>query len=304
MAKPVELVFEADATLDQALAVILRAALQHFLDKQPAAEDGLSPEGIHQYRVALRHLRSALGIMWPFAASAQLGAFREDAKWLMSELNEARDWDVFVTDTLPIIAQACPSIDSFDPLSGAAQKQRMMAHGKARAAITDPRTGRFQIALGQWVEQQGWRAEASPAGLAVLSGPARSFAAEMLGRLNRKALKRGRRFRKLAPEERHKLRIALKRLRYAAKFFLPLLGKPKRKRRYARTLSALQDRLGRYNDMAVTARLLEPIIKDETPVAVHRAAGAVLGWQAGRLSLGDAALEGAWNRFRNAKLPF
>ena len=304
MGKAAEPSLDRDATLGEALAAILRMELQNFLDKQPAAVDGRSPKGLHQYRVALRRLRSLLGLMRPLDASAQSGAFQEDAKWLMSELNDARDWDVFVTDTLPMIEQACPSIDGFDPLRGAAQGQRVMAHDKARAAMTGPRAERFRLALGLWVERQGWRAEASSPGLAALTGPARRFAAEVLGELHRKAMKRGRRFRELDPDERHKLRIALKGLRYATVFFLPLLGKPRRKRRYARTLSALQDRLGGYNDIAVTRHLLGSIPADETPVAVHRAAGAVLGWQAGHLSRGDAGLEAAWKRFRNAKLPF
>lgn len=300
MAKPVELAFADDTTLEQALDGILRAALQRFLDNQPAAEDGREPEGIHQYRVALRRLRSLLGLIRSFAPSSQLDAFRQEAKWLMSNLNDARDWDVFVTQTLPTISQACPSINGFDVLSGAAEEQRMKAHDKAQAAITDPRAGQLQIALGLWVEQKGWRSDATPAGLDLLSAPARGFAAEVLDKLHRKALKRGRRFRKLAPEERHKLRIALKKLRYAADFFLPLLAKPKRKRRYGKTLSALQDRLGRYNDMAVAEQLLEPIVKSEIPVAAHRAAGAVLGWQAGHLSRDDSDLVTAWKTFRHA----
>ena len=304
MAKPVELAFEDDATLDQALDVILRAALQNLLEKQPAAEDGHNPEGIHQYRVALRRLRSVLGLMRPLLVSSQLDTFRKDAKWLMSELNDARDWDVFVTETLPMIAQAYPSVDGFGPLGEVAEKQRVQAHGKAHAAITDPRMESFQTALDLWIKQQAWHDDATSVGLGLMAGPARAFAAEVLEKLHREVLKRGRHFGNLAPEERHKLRIAIKRLRYAADFFLPLLAKPKRKRRYAKTLSALQDRLGRTNDMAVTEQLLEPIVKTEMPMTAHRAAGAVVGWQTGHFGREDAELEAAWKKFRDGKLPF
>ena len=221
----------------------------------------------------------------------------------MSNLNDVRDWDAFVEETLPMIAQACPSVGGYDALGSAAKEERVRAHGKARAAIIDSRTGQFQVALGLWVEQKGWRADASPDSLDVLSAPGRAFAAEVLGKLHRKALKRGRHFRKLAPEERHKLRIALKKLRYAADFFLPLLGKAKRNRRYAKTLSALQDRLGRYNDIAVTERLIPPIIKNNIPVAAHRAAGALLGWQAGHLSRDDADLVATWKKFQGGDRP-
>lgn len=294
-----EISFESEATLDQALDGILHAGLRHLLENQPAAEDGRDPEGIHQYRVALRRLRSLLGLIRFFAPSPQLDAFREDARWLMSNLNDARDWDVFVTQTLPMIAQACPSIDGFGVLGLAAEEQRMTAYDKARAAIADPSTGRFQATLGLWVEQKGWRADASPGGRDLLSAPGRVFAAEVLDKLHRKASKRGRRFRKLAPQERHKLRIAVKKLRYASDFFIPLLAKAERNRRYARSLSALQDRLGRYNDMAVTERLVQSLLEGKLPVAAHLAAGALLGWQAGHLSRDDSDLVAAWKKFRS-----
>jgi CHAD domain-containing protein len=342
MAKPAELAFEGDTTLHRALDVILRAVLRDLRKMQPAAEAARDPEGIHQYRVTLRRLRSILGLVQPIAASSQLEIFQSDATWLMTELNDVRDWDVFITQTLPMIAQACPTVEGFDALAETAEKQRVRAHDRAHAAITDPRVTQFQLALGQWVQRQGWRDTATPFALALMAGPARDFAAEVLARLHRKARKRGRCFGKLAPEELHDLRITLKRLRYAADFFLPLLGQPKRKRRYAKSLAALQERLGRYNDMAVTQRLLETVLdhnevglnhssftnvigskglerdasgkplhsfpcsplKSALPAAWHRAAGAVLGWQAGHLSCDYTELKASWIIFRKAKLPF
>jgi CHAD domain-containing protein len=52
-----------------------------------------------------------------------------------------------------------------------------------------------------------------------LTEPARLFARETLERLHKRALKRGRQLSQKAPEERHKVRIALKHIRYAAEFF-------------------------------------------------------------------------------------
>ena len=272
------------------------------MESQPAAEDGRNPEGLHQYRVALRRLRSVLGLMRSIAPSSQLDAFREDTRWLMSDLNDARDWDVLTTETLPVISQACPSVRGFDAFGTLAREHRRKARDKARGAITDPRTGRFQIALGLWVERKGWRADASPEGLALLAAPARGFAATVLEKLQRKALKRGRGFKKLSPEKRHKLRIALKKLRYAADFLLPLFGKRQHRRHYAKTLASLQDQLGRYNDMAVMERLVRQIMKRKVPVAAHGAAGALLGWQASSLDRNDADLLSAWKGFQSMDL--
>jgi len=298
VSKAQDMAVGAGATLDQALDEIFRSALQHLLENQPAAEDGRDPAGIHQYRVALRRLRSILGLIRPlFSSSQQLDLFRADAKWLMSSLNDARDWDVFVTETLPSMVRACPSVEGFDDLGAAAQKQREAAHERAREAIRDPRTAQFQIALGLWVEQKRWRGDASSDQLELLSGPVHSFARNVMKRLRRKVLRRGRHFSDLTPDESHELRIAIKKLRYVSGFFLPLLGTDKDHRRYIKLLSTLQDQLGHKNDMAVVERLVQPLTTDKAPRTAHRAAGAMLGWQAARLNQRDPDLEANWKDF-------
>ncbi len=55
--------------------------------------------------------------------------------------------------------------------------------------------------------------------------------------------------------QRHALRIAIKRQRYAAEFFLPLLG-GRRQARYLAALQAIQDSMGRNNDARVAWELL------------------------------------------------
>lgn len=56
------------------------------------------------------------------------------------------------------------------------------------------------------------------------------------------------------------MRIAAKKARYAAAFFLDLLPQG-RSRRYLKCLSRLQSRLGALNDLAVADRLLEELAK-------------------------------------------
>jgi inorganic triphosphatase YgiF len=303
IARAPKLKFDDGVTLDEALGAILRSALQHLLESQAAAEDGRNPEGIHQFRVALRRLRTVLGLLRSIAPSRQLDGFREDAKWLMSNLSEARAWDVFVTETVPPIARACATVAGFDLLLAAAEQYRRRAHAVAVAAIAAPRTGRLQIALGLWVEQAGWQSDASPQGLSVLSAPARDFATGVLEKLHHKVLQRGSDFGQLSTEERHKLRLALKKLRYVADFFLPLLRKSKRSRQYGRTLVWLQDHLGRHNDLAVMEELVQRIFEDKIPATGGRAGSALLGWKAARLERSDAELLAAWNQFQAVSLP-
>jgi inorganic triphosphatase YgiF len=60
---------------------------------------------------------------------------------------------------------------------------------------------------------------------------AKTFAAEVLRRRSKKLLKKARRIEELDATQRHKLRIASKKLRYATEFFAALFSRKKRKGR-------------------------------------------------------------------------
>ncbi len=293
--------FDAGITLDEAIAAMLRAALQHLLDNKAAAVDGSHPEGVHQARVALRRLRSILKIISSSAPSPAIERFRERAKRLADSMNDARNWDVFLTETLPPIEQGCPDVTGFADLRAAAELKRAKGYETVREAFSNAQSARFQLELALWIEQRGWRASVDADGLAELVAPARLFAEEVLARLHRKVLKRGRHFARLDAEERHKVRLAMKKLRYAADFFVPLLGGGKKVARYTNLLRRFQDLLGRYNDMATTAGLLAALeAKAPMSPAFAQSCGAVLGWQRRDLVGTEADLIAAWRNFKKA----
>jgi len=300
--KPERPDIDAEAPVDAAFAVILRSALLHLLRSLPAAEAGSGPEGVHQARVALRRLRAAFGLIATVAPSAALDAFDDEAKWLAGNLGGARDRDIFVDETLSTIEQALPGLDGFTGLRRLAEERRSAAYAAARAAIADPRTGRFVLGLGGWIERRGWRSDVSPEAIGALGEPAVAFARRTLAALNARVLKRGRRFDAMTPEARHRLRIAVKKLRYATDFLMPVCGARKTARRFGAELTHLQEELGRYNDMATT----RTIVGDFAGDAAGRspAAGAVIGWQANGLAGAEPRLRAAWKAFRKARAPW
>jgi triphosphatase len=125
-----------------------------------------------------------------------------------------------------------------------------------------------------------------------------------LAKQHDRVLKRGRHFKRLPLEGRHELRLAVKKLRYTADFFLPLLGEDGAARRYARRLSRLQERLGRYNDAGTTRHLMAELALDAMPAPAREAVGAVLGWQACRLASAETEVRAAWRDFRAAARPW
>ena len=135
-----------------------------------------------------------------------------------------------------------------------------------------------------------------------LTGPAPTFAGACLDRLHRRVRGRGRKLLDLPVAERHEVRIALKKLRYAADSFAPLFADPAGVRPYTRAAANLQDALGSFNDMQMTIDLARQLdTGGELPAA--RAIGIMIGWYGRGGVLGDADLHAAWTKFRKAR-PF
>ncbi|QDZ00860.1 CHAD domain-containing protein [Nitratireductor mangrovi] len=302
--KPGKSGVDRKASLDDALASILGASLRHLLENKPAAIDGRDPEGVHQVRVALRRLRAILKVMAKAIGAPEAAVFGRDARWLASQHGDARNWDVFLCETIYAVERSCPEGGDFNALRDAASRQREGGYAKARAALADPRAQRFQLMLARWIERRSWGFAAPEQALSTLKAPAGGFAATVLEAQHRKVLKRGKRFNRMSTEQRHELRLAVKKLRYLTDFLLPICATGKKAAAYAKSLSRLQDGLGRYNDMATTASLLQAVANDEAPRGLHAACGAIRGWQARDLAELETGLQALWDKFRDHKKPW
>jgi triphosphatase len=288
--------------LDDAFAAILGSCLRDLLVSMPAAEDGRDPEGIHQVRVALRRLRSALDSLRSVVTSDTLELLRADAQWLAASMSAARTWDIFQGETLPAVAGSCASIAGFDAMGEHAEDRRLAAYADARKALADARSTRFVMRLGAWIEARGWRGNAGPENLPQLAEPAFSFARRILSVHHGKVLKRGRHFRELTPQKRHRLRLAVKKLRYVADFLLPLCTDRKSARQFTTRLAELQDELGAFNDMATTGSLLANLVAVSAEDSM--AAAAIAGWQAHAMVGAEVRLRSAWRDFAKTRPPW
>jgi len=120
------------------------------------------------------------------------------------------------------------------------------------------------------------------------------FARAVLRRRHRRLVRRAAACATGGPQERHALRIAAKKLRYAAEFFAPLFP-GRHARAYAAALAGLQDVLGRGNDAATAARLAAELGAGGEPV--DRALDA---WLATTTAGVEPELARAWKRFTRA----
>jgi len=227
------------------------------------------PEFLHQLRVGLRRLRSALRLLRPLASERELRSLIRELKAVVSQLGNTRDWDVFCADL--VRRHALPS-------GPAPKTQRLLkrAHAKRNAALERTRETLgsaafhvFLLHLMRWTENVAARKRGVRH---ALSRPVTQFGRRVLAQQERKALRRADGIDWGDAKARHRLRIMVKRLRYACEFFSGLLPK-KSTRRYLHRLEQVQDVLGELNDIAVGRELLREIEKgaDETEVERVRA---------------------------------
>jgi triphosphatase len=288
--------YDKSASRDAVINAMLSATLAQFVGNWAPLLETDAPEAVHQLRVALRRMRSALRIVEKASPSPELAGLRDEAKRIASSFGEARACDVFLEAALAGPLQPASRPAGSEELLAVIATRRRNAYAAARAALQDAATGVFVLELQRFLAGDG-RVAGEPA----LS--ARDFARHSLDALHAKVGARGRDMPDLADEERHKLRIALKNLRYAAEFFAPLFGHSKRTLKLVQHASRLQDLLGAHNDAATAATFVNELRLDEHPASLRDAAGYVLGWHGHAAIEADAHLMEAWKAYRRIK-PF
>lgn len=285
-----------EMTVDAAFCAIVWNCIDQLQDNQNRLLQGYAPELVHQMRVAVRRLRCALGLFAAAAPGIEDAGLMEGLRWLVSQLGPARDWDVFVGEMLPPVVAALPGEKGLARLQRLAAKVCLEKREQACVAAAGQRYNEIMLKLGAWLWRAPWRTTAVAADLDM---PVSVFAAQMLARRYRQVCRRGRQLTALTAEQRHALRIAAKKLRYATEFFSGLYP-GKATRRYIQALSQLQDEFGMLNDQAVAGRLLAQIggggrLSD-------RASGVIVGWYACKTHSQLADMAQVWKRFHRRKV--
>ena len=233
------------------------------------------PEYLHQLRVGWRRLRSLLKLVALIAPAESIAPLEQELRWLASVLGPARDWDVFALETLPKVSAQFRGQRDIARLRGRVARRRRRLTSAAREANASPRFQRLLLALGAYFATLA-RAPV-PASVPAL---ARDWIEPVLERRHDKLSRRARHIHRIGAADRHRARVAAKKLRYAAEFFAPLFA-GKRAEAYIAALSKLQSVLGRLNDLEVAGKLLDELAPgtDGAPGAAH-ATGIVRGWLA------------------------
>jgi triphosphatase len=290
-----------DCTLGEAFTRIARNCLLQLRANEAVVRDAQNPEGVHQFRVSLRRLRSALTAFRDLLPVSERRKIGTELRWMAQEFGRAREWDVFRRDVLAELGDQMLSDPAIASLAKAAKAAREAAYRSVVETIASPRYTETLLRLEAWLETGAWSEELGK----ERDERARVFARLALKRLHKRVAKLGENIKSLDEPQLHDLRLRAKKLRYAAEFFRTLFPS-KSAKTYILALARIQERLGSLNDGAMVKHLLAELQRREQklePAVLARAGGLVAGWSAARVQSDIEMLPDAWKRFAALK-PF
>ncbi|GEP09022.1 inorganic triphosphatase [Methylobacterium gnaphalii] len=259
-----------------AFAAVAKACLRHLRLNEDVFRHDRAPEALHQMRVALRRLRSAFSLFKPLLEQDETAEkLRAAIKRVTEPFGTARNLDVFLDETLPGEIERRPDEPGLEDLRRRLAGEREEAYAAVFAVLDGPDWRALILDLVVWIETGPWREGKSR----ERDRSARDFAADVLERLRRRLKKRGRHLARLEPEERHRVRIVAKKLRYGAEFFGPLFPEKKAAKRhkaFVGALSDLQNHLGALNDLSTAHQIADRLVAAGDTGSAEAPTGATL----------------------------
>ena len=297
-AEPV--VLDPSMTVEAALQEIGRACLAHLLHNEPAAL-AFDPEGVHQMRVAIRRIGSAISAFKKLLPSADRHRISGQLAWLDDILGRARNLDVFATELLQPARAMLSHEAGVDDLAVVLDGERTAAYELVERAIMSERHAAGMLRLSHWFEARGWRdGPAQPS--AQLESPIARVGPRLLDRRWRAVRKRSKGFGRSTARQRHKLRIAAKKLRYTMELLGSLFDQNDA-HGFTKRLKGLQDDLGYANDVRVARVILRELDAGARHGPVARAGTRLLEWHKQALAKAEPKLGRRIDRLRDA-VPF
>ncbi len=279
----------------EALVCITAQLAETILHWAGLLSQAAGPEPVHQMRVGVRRLRSALGAFRRAAEADGPATWLDETsaalKTLACRLGAARDWDVFLAETGVRVGQAFPGDRRVARLLVAARRRRLAAYADLSAYLGSQDWTRLAVGLALLPSSRPW--ERACPGSVTWTSPLRDYAARALHRRLKHVLSAGEALADLPAPVLHETRKQAKRLRYATEFFGPVFA-DKAARKYVARLAELQERLGRVNDTSTAAALAQQLAAGSDHAF---AAGVVQGFCAARAGRRQAKVQRSWDRF-------
>jgi CHAD domain-containing protein len=254
-----------------------RVILEHLHWTVRQNEQGIiadiDTEFLHDFRVAVRRTRSALGQIKGVFPAELLPPFKKDFASWGKLTNRMRDLDVFILkekeyrNLLPLHLR--PGLDA---LFEALRAERREEHAKLVQTL---KGDSYRESKNRWSTFLVAVARNQLAPTANSEEPTVDLARRFIKKSYRRVMKLGQKINASSPQEDfHQLRIRCKQLRYLLEFFASVFP-TEDVARFVKQLKKLQDNLGDYNDLHVQQSNLTKYlasIEPQSPDAILKAA--------------------------------
>jgi CHAD domain-containing protein len=247
------------------------------------------PEGVHDFRVACRRLRSTLAVFRSVLERESTDPVRAELQWAGRELSAARDGEVALEHLRALVAEQ-PVELVLGPVAARLQQTQLRDHVAGAQHVLEVLAGTRYLRLVDALDQL----LLEPPFTTAAAGPARPVLRAAVRRSRKRVLRQARAADRTAGPQRHQalheVRKAAKRARYTAEVVEPVLGR--RAKALRREMKRVQTALGHAQDTVITREHCRRIglaaeLAGENP------------WTYGRLhALEEARAERAEERFR------
>ena len=264
---------------------MLEAQRVALLAHDPGVRLGDDPENLHKHRVAARRARASLRTTRKYLDAEWRRPLGAALRGLGEATGPVRDLDV----VLEHVRDELKRLDETEEAAKAAILERLEdEREQARRGLLealDGRDYRFLLARLRLPPRLAEGVESVP--LEVLAQKEFRRLAKLVDRVGKR------------PDERsiHRLRIALKRARYAAELVAPKGGGRKR---FLADARIFQELLGEHQDAVVAEQRLRKATVEDVRTAAAFAAGRIAERQRARRARVQERLPAAWKRLRKS----
>lgn len=241
----------------QAASQIIRSYLQVVRANEPGIIHDRDTEHLHDYRVALRKIRSVLSLFKGVYVPQQTRQLKAAFSELMADTSQLRDLDVYRLERskferwLPDAKQ--PGLEQLFTLIGSQRKKQHLA---LSVKLQSEQYTQQLIQLEQTFTDQKPLKPGPKADQTAID-----YAKSQLWRRYQSVGKTAAKIDDSTTDETiHQLRRHCKKLRYLIEFFTPLLPQAEIKQ-LTKAMKKLQETLGHFNDYSVQLAFLEAILK-------------------------------------------
>jgi CHAD domain-containing protein len=217
------------------------------------------PAALHQMRIALTHLRTAILFFSPMVADRQCKPIRHELRWLNAHLGAVRDLDVAI-ERLRASRKRSPSTAYFRAWTA----KRTHSHRLLARALQSAKYRRLIKTISEWIENGPWSTSKAKQAVKQRAVPLAIYGTAKLAGWQQTLLKKSRKLMRMDAEKRHRLRLLNKRLSYSIEALEDLSADKQfaRQRAGLKHLRKAQRSLGELNDDAKGHSLAATLQRD------------------------------------------